>query len=182
MSKKKGRNKVSVSKSENIATKNAIMVIPQPEFEEYRDEGSTVESIADNDNPSGDLVIKETVEKTKTKFHFNPAALFSGIGGSVLFVLIGGAMAMLSSFLPDLLGSVQPDEAPAAITGVNSMIANWSQHICMIIGVIICIIGVFKLASSIMRGSYDGESLFWTEEIKSKPKVSNFIDKPSFMR
>ena len=180
MSEKKGQNKVSVRESENIATKNAIMVIPQPEFEEYQDEGSNAESMADNDNPSGDLVITEKVEKTKTKLHFNPAALVSGVGGAVLLVLIGVGVAMLSRVLPDLLVGVQSDEAQNAaagasgmlseITGINSMISNWSQHICMIIGAIFCLIGVFRLATSLMRGSYDGESLFWTEEIKSEPK------------
>ena len=175
--KTKTSNKSLTKRANDVAVATKAMVVysePREEYgydcnSEYRPEGETP-LLTNGDNQSYGLYIKRKEEKTKTKVHFNPAALFSGIGGSILSVLIGGAMAMLSNFLPDLLGGIQPDDAPAAATSVNSMLATWSQHICMILGVLICIIGIFKLASSIMRGSYDGESLFWTEKVKAKPK------------
>lgn len=173
--KTKTSNKSLTRRASDVAVTTKAMVVysePREEYgcdcnSEHRPEGETP-LLTNGDNQSYGLYIKRKEEKTKTKVHFNPGAIFSGLGLPIFMMLIGGAMTLAPSLLKDVMG--EATKIPGMSESASSSMMEWMSIIPMIVGVVMCMASVFKIAQKLMRGETGGEEIFWTEKVKAKPK------------
>lgn len=173
--KTKTSNKSLTRRASDVAVATKAMVVysePREEYgydcnSEYRTEGETP-LLTNGDNQSYGLYIKRKEEKTKTKVHFNPGAIFSGLGLPIFMMLIGGVVMLVPSFLKDVMGEVP--KIPGMSESATSSMMEMMSIIPVILGGVMCLTSIFKIAQKLMRGETGGEEIFWTEKVKAKPK------------